>query len=87
MLPYFEYTEDVQSFCHLMGYTVDVDILLNTNVCMYSLKYSSKPCIAPYNLSYINNPLIPSQKVLQYLTLMLNGYSYSKAIEEISVVG
>ena len=87
MLPYFEFTEDVQNFCHLMGYTVDANIVLNKYVCMYSLKYCSKPYITPYNLNYINNPLIPPDKALTYLTLMLNGYSYEKAVNELNVVG
>lgn len=87
MLPYFEYTEDVQNFCMLMGYSIYTDISLNTNVCMYSLKYRSDPTIAPYNLDNASNPLIPPDKVIDYLTLMLNGYSNKEAVNELNVVG
>ena len=87
MLPYFEYTEDVQNFCMLMGYTVDTDISLNANVCMYSLEYRSDPIITSYNLSTSAHPFIPPDKVLTYLTLILNGYSYGKAVNELGVVG
>ena len=87
MLPYFEYTEDVQSFCMLMGYTIDTDISLNTNVCMYYLDSSLPPYISTFNLEGTEHPLIPSEKVFEYLTLMLNGYSCEKAVDEIGVVG
>ena len=87
MLPYFEYTEDVQSFCMLMGYTIDTNTSLNANVCMYSLEYRSDPIITPYNLDLKKNPLIPPNKVIDYLTLILNGYSCEKAVNALNVVG
>lgn len=88
MLPYFEFTEEVQTFCELMGFTTDLyGNQPNGYVCMYSLEYYRKPHITVYNLSYSINPLIPPDKVLTYLTLMLNGYSYEKAVNELNVVG
>ena len=87
MLPYFKYTEDVQSFCLLMGYTIDPAVSLNTNVCMYGLEGRLTPYIATFNLSTSAHPFIPHDKVIAYLTLMLNGYSYEKAFNEINVVG
>lgn len=87
MLPYFKFTEDVQNFCQFMGFTIDTTITLNTHVCMYSLEYKSDPLITTYNLNFKKNPLIPPDKVIDYLTLMLNGYSYKKAVNEIGVVG
>ena len=87
MLPYFKYTEDVQSFCLLMGYTIDPAVSLNTNVCMYVLVGRLTPFITTFNLSTSVHPFIPHDKVLDYLTLMLNGYSYEKAFNEINVVG
>ena len=87
MLPYFKYTEDVQNFCMLMGYCIDTDISLNANVCMYSLECRLAHIITPYHLDHAINPLIPPDKVIDYLTLMLNGYSYEKAVNELNVVG
>ena len=87
MLPYFKYTEDVQSFCLLMGFTIDAAVALNTNVCMYGLEGRLTPYIAAFNLKVTAHPLIPSEKVIDYLTLLLNGYSYEKAVNEIGVLG
>ena len=87
MLPYFEYTEDVQIFCHLMDFTLDIPKTPTGYVCMYSLEYSKKPYITSYNLDLAASPLIPPDKVIDYLTLMLNDYSYEKAVNELNVVG
>ena len=87
MLPYFEYTEDVENFCQLMGYTIKLPDQPAGYVCMYSLEYNKKPIINPYNLALDMSPLIPSEKVIDYLTLMLNGYSCEKAVNELNVVG
>ncbi len=87
MLPYFKFTEDVQSFCILMGYTIDTDISLNANVCMYSLEKRSDLIITSFSLNTAINPLIPPNKVIDYLTLILNGYSYKRAVNELNVVG
>ena len=87
MLPYFKYTEDVQNFCLLMGFTIDTAVALNTNVCMYDLETGLTPYITTFNLSTSGHPLIPPDKVIDYLTLMLNGYSCEKAVNELGVVG
>lgn len=87
MLPYFEFTEDVQSFCKFMGYTIELPTQTNGYVCMYSLEYHKKPHITSYNLDHAISPLIPPDKVIDYLTLILNGYSYEKAVNELNVVG
>ena len=87
MLPYFEYTEDVQSFCQFMGFTIDSTVALKTNVCMYGLEGRLTPYIATFNLSTSAHPFIPPDKVIDYLTLILNGYSYKKAVNELNVVG
>ena len=88
MLPYFEYTEDVHNFCMLMGFTTEItDHQPNGYVCMYSFEYYRKPLIIPYNLDLAINPLIPPDKALTYLTLMLNGYSDENAVNEIGVLG
>lgn len=87
MLPYFEYTEDVHNFCLLMGFTIDATVALNRNVCMYDLESRLTPYITTFNLEVTEHPLIPSEKVFEYLTLMLNGYSCEKAVNEIGVVG
>ena len=87
MLPYFEYTEDVQNFCLLMGVTIYNNVSYGTKMCMYSLDSDDAPYITRYCTDYEPNPLIPPEKVLTYLTLMLNGYSCSKAVDELNVVG
>ena len=87
MLPYFEYTEDVQNFCHLMDFTLDIPKTPTGYVCMYLLEYHKKPYITSYTLDLDRSPLIPSEKVIDYLTLMLNGYSSAKAVKELNVVG
>ena len=87
MLPYFEYTEDVHNFCMLMGYTIEDSVSLTKYVCMNTLKYHPTPRITSYNLDPATSPLIPPNKVIDYLTLMLNGYSCKKAVNEIGVVG
>ena len=87
MLPYFEYTEDVQNFCQFTGFTIDPTAALNTNVCMYDLETGLPPYITSFNLEVTQHPLIPSEKVFEYLTLMLNGYSWEKAVNELGVVG
>ena len=87
MLPYFEYTEDVQNFCLLMGFTIDTAVALNRNVCMYDLETGLTPYITSFNLEVTAHPLIPSEKVFDYLTLMLNGYSCEKAVKKLGVVG
>ena len=87
MLPYFKYTEDVQNFCQFMGYTIDIPNQPTGYVCMYSLRYHKKPHITSYNLTLDISPLIPPDKVIDYLSLMLNGYSCEKAVNELNVVG
>ena len=87
MLPYFEYTEDVHKFCMLMGFTIDATVTLNINVCMYDLEGRLTPYITTFNLEVTAHLLIPSEKVFEYLTLMLNGYSREKAFNALNVVG
>lgn len=86
MLPYFEYTEDVQNFCQFMGFTIDSTVALNANVCMYDLEGRLTPYITTFNLEVTDHPLIPSEKVFDYLTLMLNGYSCEKAVKKLGIV-
>lgn len=86
MLPYFTYTEDVQTFCNLVGFNIDNRAYLTRYVCTYPLKDFPTLYITPFNLDPNTNPYIPSEKVLEYLTLMLNGYSCKEAINEIGVV-
>ena len=87
MLPYFEYTEDVENFCHFMGFTLDLPETPTGYVCMYSMEHHKKPHITTYNLELNMCPLIPPDKVIDYLTLMLNGYSCEKAVKKLGVVG
>ena len=87
MLPYFTYTEDVQNFCYLMGYNIDLPNFPFKYVCSYSLGDFPTPVITSFNLDCSLNPLIPPEKVLDYLTLILNGYSCEEAVEELGVVG
>ena len=87
MLPYFKFTEDVQNFCQFMGYTIDLPNSHFEYVCMYALVDFPTPCITSYNIGPAINPLIPPDKVIDYLTLMLNGYSYMRAVNELNVVG
>lgn len=87
MLPYFTYTEEVHNFCHLMGYTIDDSVSLNIYACTYSFAYRDMPFITKYNLTLDINPLIPPEKVMEYLTLILNGYSTQNAINQLGVVG
>ena len=86
MLPYFKFTEEVQGFCLLMGYTIDEDTLYAKYACMYVLDYSPKPRITPHVLDPESHPFISNEKVLNYLALILNGYSYEDAVKEIGVV-
>ena len=87
MLPYFKYTEDVENFCYLMGYTIDLPNFNFEYVCTYSLAEYPTPIITSFNLDCSLYPLIPPEKVLEYLTLILNGYSFDEAIKELGVVG
>ncbi len=87
MLPYFTYTEDIESFCMLMGFTIDTRVPFSKYVCMYELEDFSTPHITSYNLNPDMNPLIPPEKVIHYLTLILSGYSHKKAVNELNVVG
>ena len=86
MIPYFKYTEDVENFCKLTGFTIDLPNSHFEYVCMYALENVPTPYITSYNLGLDMSPLIPSEKVLTYLTLMLNGYSHCKAVKELNVV-
>lgn len=86
MLPYFKYTEDIENFCKLMGFKIDLPNLHFEYVCMYALEDFPTPLITSYNLDPDRDPLIPPEKVIDYLTLMLNGYSFQKAIKELNVV-
>lgn len=86
MLPYFKFTEDVQNFCMLMGFTLDLPDSPTDYVCMYSLGRKPTPYITRYSLDLRSNPLIPPEKVIEFLTLMLNGYSCEKALNELGVV-
>ena len=86
MLPYFKFTEEIQGFCELMGYSVERDATQAKYVCMYALDYSKYPHIAMYRLEPETHPFIPEAKVLGYLALILNGYSYEDAVKEIGVV-
>ena len=87
MLPYFKHTEDIHNFCQLVGFAIEDSVSINKYVCMYVLQYYPPPRITSYNLDPATSPLIPPDKVIDYLTLMLNGYSYEKAVNEIGVVG
>lgn len=87
MLPYFKYTEDVENFCHLMGYTIDLPRFPCAYVCTYSLEEFPTPIITSFNLDCSLYPLIPPEKVIEYLTLILNGYSFNEAIKELGIVG
>ena len=86
MLPYFKFTEEVQGFCELMGYSVEHTATQAKYACMYKLDYSSRPYIARYNLDPETHPYIPEAKVLDYLALILAGYSYEDAVKELGVV-
>ena len=87
MLPYFKHTEDIHNFCQLVGFVIEDSVSLNKYVCMYVLKYHPTPLITSYNLDPATSPLIPPDKVIDYLTLMLNGYSCREAVNELNVVG
>ena len=87
MLPYFKYTEDIHNFCQLVGFTIEDSASLNKYVCMYTLEDRPTPRITSYNLDPATSPLIPPDKVIDYLTLMLNDYSCEKAFNELNVVG
>lgn len=87
MLPYFEYTEDVHNFCQLVGFIIEDSASLNKYVCMYALEHNPTPLVTSYNLDPTMSPLIPPDKVIDYLTLILNGYSCKKAVNELNVVG
>ena len=87
MLPYFEYTEDVENFCKLTGFTIDPPTYPTRYVCTYALGDFPTPLITSYNLDPDRYPLIPPEKVFTYLTLMLNGYSHKKAVNELNIVG
>lgn len=87
MLPYFVYTEEIQSFCQFMGINIDNSVSIDKYACIYQLDRYLIPRITSYNLNPESEPLIPPEKVLEYLTLILNGYSFNEAIEVLGVVG
>ena len=87
MLPYFVHTSEIQSFCQLMGINIDDRASIDKYACMYQLEYCPIPRITSYKLVRASDPLIPPEKVLEYLTLMLNGYSCKEAVYELNVVG
>ena len=86
MLPYFKFTEEVQGFCELMGYSVEDGATHAKYVCMYALDYTKYPHIAIYNLDPEDDPYIPEAKVINYLSFILDGYSYEDAVKELGVV-
>ena len=86
MLPYFKFTEEIQGFCELMGYSTEHGATHAKYVCMYGLDYSSRPHIAIYNLDPESHPYIPNEKVIAYLSFILGGYSYKDAVKELGVV-
>lgn len=65
-----------------MGINIDDNAPIDKYVCMYQL-----PRITSYNLNLESDPLIPPEKVIHYITLILNGYSHRKAVNELNVVG
>ena len=87
MLPYFKFTEDVENFCKLTGFTIDDSAYSTRYVCTYELEAFPTSLITSYNLNPDNDLLIPPEKVFVYLTLMLNGYSQEEAVNELNVVG
>ena len=87
MLPYFIFTEEIQGFWQLMGYSVEHGATHAKYVCMYDLDYSKHPHIAIYNLDPEHDPYIPEAKVINYLSFILDGYSYEDAIKELGAVG
>ena len=87
MLPYFVYTAEIQSFCQLMGINIGDRASIDKYACIYKLDSYPIPRITSYNLDPASNPLIPPEKALTYLTLILNGYSCGKAVNELNVVG
>lgn len=86
MLPYFVYTGEIQSLCQLIGINIDGSASIDKYACIYQLDCYPLPRITSYNLNPESDPLIPPEKVLDYLTLILNGYSYNKAINELNIV-
>lgn len=86
MLPYLKFTEEVQGFCELMGFSLENGATHAKYACMYPLYYPASPHIAIYNLDPEANPYIPNEKVLYYLALILDGYSYEDAVKEVGVV-
>ena len=86
MLPYFIFTEEIQGFCELMGYSVEHSATHAKYVCMYDLDYSPRPHIAIYNLDPESHPYIPNEKVIAYLSCILDGYSYEDAVSELGFV-
>lgn len=84
MLPYFNYTEDIENFCQLMGFAID-NVSINKYTCMYELEYFPTPYITSYNLDPDTSPYIPPEKVIDYLTLLLNSYSYEDAVKQLNV--
>ena len=87
MLAYFVYTAEIQNFCQLMEFNIDGSVSIDRCTCMYSIKYYPIPRITLYNLDHEDDVLIPPEKVLEYLTLMLNGYSCREAVNALNVVG
>ena len=86
MLPYFKYTEEVQTFCMMLGIKLDF-IGTPEYVCMNSLKYSSKPRIVIFALPLDPDHLVPESKVLSYMSYLLNGYSLANAFHAVMAVG
>lgn len=86
MLPYFIFTEEIQGFCELMGYSIENGATHAKYVCMYSLHSINYPLIAIYELDPKSNPYIPNEKVIAYLSCLLDGYSYADAVKEVGVV-
>ena len=86
MLPHFKLTEDIENFCMLMNISIEHSYIFKY-VCMNSLKYSSKPRIVSFNLDDDPEHLIPEDKVIPYISYVLNDYSLADAFHEAMAVG
>ena len=69
-----------------MGYSVEHGATHAKYVCMYALDYSKYPHIAIFNLDPETHPYIPNEKVIAYLSCILDGYSYEDAVKKLGVV-
>ena len=86
MLPYFKLTKAIENFCMMMNIEIDHSGSYEY-VCMNSLKFSITPRITSFSLHPDPEHLVPEDKVIPYISYVLDDYHLADAFHAINAVG